>query len=106
MAKYERERKAALNAANKARKLVGLPPVDHLYPGRVGWSASCPITNTVYDDDLDRDRYGVETLDSISIRDTDNWGEGFYVKLSDLASRFVTLFDDEKIPDLIKPSDN
>lgn len=56
-----RQYKAALEVANKARATLGLPPVDHLYPGKPGDPFSCAITETVYDDDLDREKYVVRT---------------------------------------------
>lgn len=52
---------AALEVANRTRKVLGLPPVDHLYPGVPQDAYSCAITETVYDDDLDRSNYIVST---------------------------------------------
>ena len=58
----------ALKVANTARELLGLPPVDLLYPGNPKDPFSCAITETVYDDDLDRSKYIVVThCDTVKI---------------------------------------
>jgi hypothetical protein len=102
-------RGAALTAANAARAELGFPPVDHLYKGVRKDELACPITNTVYDDDIDRNKYWIETSDSIVIysrvRKGDEWDIELpllaKVSLSSDANEFVTMFDNGEFPELI-----
>jgi hypothetical protein len=106
----------ALRFANKIRKELGLKPVDHLYPGNPNDGNSCPITNTIYDDDLDKNRFKVDTgLFGIKVSEKVLETEGYpYTKWLTVLERehwpsskeFVAYFDAYKIPELsIKPVD-
>lgn len=93
---------AALRVANRVRKDIGLPPVKHLYKGRRRESGNCPITNTIYDDDLDRRMSRVVTGHrSVALDGTINgrW-VGRRFELTPYAARFVHAFDVGDIPEL------
>lgn len=53
--------KGALAFANQIRKNLGKPPVENIYRGERSNGYSCPITNTIYDDDDFIDSYIVWT---------------------------------------------
>jgi hypothetical protein len=97
----EEVRQAALDTANQIRARLELPPVDHLYKGRIANASSCPITNTIYDDDLSRDYAVVETIPgSIGV-----WKKVSFTPLirhdADEATRqFIFRFDQGNYPDL------
>jgi hypothetical protein len=67
------EYQAALNAANKVRAALDLPPVKKLYKGVPGEGSACPITATIIDDDLDTERYRVTTSSSVQVVDRTEW---------------------------------
>ncbi len=91
---YDKIRKAALDKANQVRKALGLAPVDHLYKGAPNQWASCPITNTIYDDDLDRNKVSVNTgVEAITVIDV-NTGKEKVFKQNRLSREFVNLFDE------------
>lgn len=112
-------RNAALRKANQVRKRMGFGPVDHLYPGKPNLTASCPITNTVYDDDVPRDKFvvltGTEDVKVFDIADTEFLAYSpelgrlpklgakpvVTVKHSDGSAGFIDAFDGHEIPDLI-----
>ena len=99
----ERAREAALKMANHVRKEMGFPPVSRLYPGKPGQGSSCAITETIYDDDVDRSLWSVYTSNGI-VRFSRFGGLGQYVswkKVPGTAS-FVYYFDQRQYPDLIK----
>lgn len=90
---------AALKLANEIRQQMGYPPVDHLYPGTIANAMSCPITNTIIDDDVTG--WSVETGTGRVLCTN---AEGKIVKqYHDPASRsFVLLFDAGVFPELVK----
>lgn len=100
----ERWKQAALDKANETRARLGKPPVDHLYKGKPGHSNHCPITNTIYDDDLDRYRYRVRTWDSNVARGivVETEDSEFRVKHSIQSLAFVKHFDDGEYPELVE----
>lgn len=101
-------RRAALQTANKVRKSLGRPPVEYLYKGKRRDGDNCPITNTIYDDDLDHNQYRIDTdYDEITVEDyakanDDNtWPESSMIfHLSKGAREFVQRFDMGDMPDL------
>lgn len=101
-------RKAALSFANKIRKELGKPPVDHLYPGKRGRDLDCPITNTIYNDDADlRKQYLVTTRWGV----TRVYPRGYLTepsvrgKWNEATRKFVGGFDTGQFPDLEKPEE-
>ena len=96
----EIEKAAALKVANEVRAMLGYPPVDHLYPGVRCDGANCPITNTIYDDDIDREEYGISTGSRILIDKKDGSFQVCYLPLD--ATFFVSHFDGGVYPELIK----
>lgn len=101
-------KEGALAAANAARAAIGYPPVDHLYPGYRQMATSCPITNTVYDDDIDRTKYYVATGGfGISIsEDVTGWrAKRRQIPISNEAWLFIREFDKGFFPELeIRPT--
>ena len=103
----------ALAAANMARDKVGVPHVDHLYPGIPGDELACAITNTVYDDDLDRKHYYVETSGAVKVykkRLPDDGPEDDWdiempaladIPLNEYTTKFIELFDKGEFPELV-----
>jgi hypothetical protein len=107
MSNYDLKR-AALRKANFVRRLLGLPPVDHLYKGDKGEPRSCPITNTIYDDDLSHGEVFVETDGrEIHVEDFRN-SAGEYkeyivgIAQHSQARQFISQFDNGGFPELIK----
>lgn len=103
--KNEEILRQGLRAANRVRRFLKLPPVTNLYGGNRGDDASCPITNTIYDDDLDRDRYGVSTgFSVITVHDRKT---NTIKRYQNFGSEFVQWFDDTSLrgthPNLYKP---
>jgi hypothetical protein len=98
-------KKAALDVANLMRVRIGKPPVDHLYPGVPGNAASCPITNTIYDDDIDRNDWNVITggfgVTAVQMKGARSELIRFHDEWYD-AQRFVRYFDAGEFPDLVK----
>jgi hypothetical protein len=99
MTTYGTEKRNALRFANRVRKMLNLPPVDHLYKGQPNEGAYCPITNTIYDDDLDRndayirtERYNLYFRVGEMDRKT--------INLPPSVRSFVKAFDDCLIPEL------
>lgn len=106
MASKEDTKKAALNIANRVRKQLGLPPVDHLYKGKPNDPSSCAITNTVYDDDLDRTNTYVRTMfGSVTATQNGTTASASFSRGSRVAD-FIRTFDRGGFPELIdKASD-
>jgi len=100
---------AALATANRARAALGLPAVDHLYPGYAGEAEMCAISNTIYDDDLDRSEFLVATGYSspeakvVDVGITiDKGGVIVYEEIPDEKTRqFLIYFDDYRYPELL-----
>lgn len=100
---YQEMKDAALAAANEARAFLGFDSVDHLYKGKRVTASYCPITNTVYDDDVDRLTVGIGTTqDYISV-----WEkvgamdrELVEINLTEAATDFVYAFDTGRFPEL------
>lgn len=99
MDKYEL---AALRTANKVRrKAFGLPAVDRLYPGYTRSPGSCPITNTIYDDDIKPKRGKVKTgLTEVTTKDEIRGTETHPLSVD--AQAFVSRFDYGWYPHLNK----
>jgi hypothetical protein len=75
--------------------MLGLPPVDHLYKGQPGVESACPITNTIYDDDLERNSVFVET-------------DGYKVTVEDsrtLPTKALTFFNPPTVTEFIHEFD-
>jgi hypothetical protein len=103
LASIETAKRGALAIANKTREALGLPAVDHLYVGQPGEANACPITNTIIDDDLDLNRYRVETRGRVMVYDTQG---GLFSAVVSLPHRggsmtFVRRFDRKEMPELI-----
>lgn len=103
----EKSREAALKAANMMRALLDLPPVDHLYPGYPLAAMSCAITETVYDDDLDRKEWEIMTGGGQIT--AHKRGSSYYINSKRVELReipgaisFIKRFDKREFPDLIK----
>lgn len=96
-------RAAALAKANAVRKALGLPRVDHLYKGIPCNANNCPITNTIYDDDITRDDYMIYSrYNFITVTDQKTLHRHDF-PTSQGAARFMRRFDDGEIPDLMAP---
>lgn len=115
LANKEKSLEAALKIANKVRVAIGYPPVDRLYPGVPRNGATCAISETVYDDDVDREKWAVLTAGgrvtvweksavqdfplqrfTITPKVEERW------KKTPGAASFIHYFDAGKFPDLIK----
>ena len=104
----QRWKKAALGKANEVRVGLGYPPVDHIYKGRRSKSWACPITNTIYDEDIDRSSLDVDTFDDIDsgieVRDR-NTGEHRRFRHDMQSLAFVNHFDKGEYPELVEFDD-
>lgn len=98
------KKKAALAAANDVRRQLGKPPVDHLYKGNRNKADSCPITNTIYDDDLDREAYEVTTREEwiiVRARGLHFPALAYYpVPPESRVHQFISSFDHGRYPEL------
>lgn len=94
-------REAALNAANAVRANMGYPPVDHLYKGVPCVGDNCPITNTIYDDDISRDEWHISTDDAVHVQSCADGDNYRLFPLDDDVHLFIGLFDDRLLVDLI-----
>lgn len=97
----------ALKVANRIRKFLGLPPVNELYSGNSGDGWSCPVTNTIYDDDLDRERFTIRTgYSTIGVTDLTKGKKEKCYRNTKAGSAFVSAFDGgslrDEFPDLYK----
>jgi hypothetical protein len=95
---YDKIRKAALDKANQVRKRLGKPPVDHLYKGTPNNAFDCPITNTIFADDISRDDYAIQTgYHSISVYDPKSdhllVNPILEIKQNRLSKDFLSIFD-------------
>jgi hypothetical protein len=103
MTEKTKRRQAALDVANQARAALGLPPVDHLYKGRPSDPYSCAMTQTVYDDDLDRTKYIVTTgIGAVVVKHRILETEVVRVLHTPDSRAFVKRFDRREYPTLIR----
>ena len=96
----ERWAKGALDKANQVRKALGYPEVDRLYPGTPSDAYTCAITETIYDDDVDRKLYRIMTADSISVVSIHFTPQ--YYSHSRESRAFIHHFDEGEYPELEK----
>lgn len=108
MATEKQLMRSALAKANAVRKTLGKPPVTKLYAGRPNQGNDCPITNTIFDDDLSRDEYSVFTgYDGIRVwhdENVDDYDTEGYIAdemHTDGSKEFIKKFDESpsKFPD-------
>lgn len=96
----DKKKEAALDVANRIRSELGYKPVEALYPGQRAVGNNCPITNTIYDNDIDRIQLKIETHRYGVIVFNKNDGSTLALPLSDLAQKFVDGFDSGYYPEL------
>lgn len=90
-------REAALRAANRARKELGLAAATHLEKGRRQDPDRCPITKTILKDAPDSWEASTSTRSIELLKVGDETVQKMFF-LTSLASEFVVAFDDGEFP--------